>query len=461
MSFMTRRQIDAWTPEPRLERPAAALTEARWAVDRAGLGGASQQMGRRWAVGCIALEITQRCNLDCTLCYLSEHSEATRDLPLEELFRRIDDIAQRYGSNTDVQITGGDPTLRARPELVAIVERTARRGLRPTLMTNGIRATRSLLSELAAHGLVDVVFHVDTTQRRKGYETEQRLNDVRAEYLARARGLGLSVMFNTTVHDGNFDAVPDLVRFFRAHAGEIRTASFQLHADTGRGVAGARDSRVTPANVWAQLERGAGTTLNHAASRIGHPSCNRYALCFAVNGRLFDAFADGALAARVQDAFADLPLPRNDRRAFIARGLRRLVRHPAHALLVTRWLGERIWAMRGELARWGGRVSTLSLVIHNFMDAAGLEEDRVRLCAFKVMTPDGPLSMCLYNAKRDHFILQPVTVARDGVISIWNPLRSETAAGVVPDPAMHPLKHLKGRARARRLAEHRNCDRRM
>jgi hypothetical protein len=47
------------------------------------------------------------------------------------------------------------------------------------------------------------------------------------------------------------------------------------------------------------------------------------------------------------------------------------------------------------------------------------------------------------------------------VISIWNPLRSETAAGVVPDPAMHPLKHLKGRARARRLAEHRNCDRRM
>ena len=34
-----------------------------------------QQMGGRWSIGCVALEITQRCNLDCTLCYLSEHSE--------------------------------------------------------------------------------------------------------------------------------------------------------------------------------------------------------------------------------------------------------------------------------------------------------------------------------------------------------------------------------------------------
>jgi hypothetical protein len=46
------------------------------------------QRGRRYAIGCVALEITQRCNLDCTLCYLSESSEAVKDLPLEEVFRR-------------------------------------------------------------------------------------------------------------------------------------------------------------------------------------------------------------------------------------------------------------------------------------------------------------------------------------------------------------------------------------
>ena len=64
----------------------------------------NQQMGRRWTLGCVALEITQRCNLDCSLCYLSEHSEAIRDIPVEELFRRIDLIHQHYGAYTNVQV---------------------------------------------------------------------------------------------------------------------------------------------------------------------------------------------------------------------------------------------------------------------------------------------------------------------------------------------------------------------
>ena len=89
----------------------------------------SQQMGSRWPIGCVALEITQRCNLDCTLCYLSEHSEAVKDIPLKEVFRRIDLIHEHYGRNTDVQITGGDPTLRRRDELIAIVRRVHQRGM--------------------------------------------------------------------------------------------------------------------------------------------------------------------------------------------------------------------------------------------------------------------------------------------------------------------------------------------
>ncbi len=50
----------------------------------------NQVLGRRNAIGCVALEITQRCNLDCTLCYLSENSERVKDVPLAEVFRRID-----------------------------------------------------------------------------------------------------------------------------------------------------------------------------------------------------------------------------------------------------------------------------------------------------------------------------------------------------------------------------------
>ena len=104
----------------------------------------NQVLGRRNSIGCVALEITQRCNLDCTLCYLSENSERVKDIPLVEVYRRIDEIAKQFGAPTAVQITGGDPTLRKREELVAIVRRVRERGLLPTLMTNGIKATRDM-----------------------------------------------------------------------------------------------------------------------------------------------------------------------------------------------------------------------------------------------------------------------------------------------------------------------------
>ncbi|HMF09169.1 MAG TPA: radical SAM protein, partial [Thermoanaerobaculia bacterium] len=56
----------------------------------------NQVLGRRNAIGCVALEITQRCNLDCTLCYLSESSERVKDIPLAEVYRRIDGIFDQF-----------------------------------------------------------------------------------------------------------------------------------------------------------------------------------------------------------------------------------------------------------------------------------------------------------------------------------------------------------------------------
>ena len=37
--------------------------------------------GRRCPQACVSLKIARRCNLDCTLCYLSESAEAVRDSP--------------------------------------------------------------------------------------------------------------------------------------------------------------------------------------------------------------------------------------------------------------------------------------------------------------------------------------------------------------------------------------------
>src|SRR6266568_97954 len=90
-SFLSAEEIDAAMPGS----PAPdgrALAESRQRMIATGQWSPAQFMGRRWPIGCVALEITQRCNLDCTACYLSERSEQVKDLPLEEVFRRIDMI---------------------------------------------------------------------------------------------------------------------------------------------------------------------------------------------------------------------------------------------------------------------------------------------------------------------------------------------------------------------------------
>ena len=421
---MSRAEIEAFAPD-RLPHDTP-LEHARRTMQAAGCSANNQQMGMRWPIGCVALEVTQRCNLDCTLCYLSEQSEAVKDIALEELFRRIELIYRYYGPNTDVQITGGEPTVRRREELIEIVRRVRQAGMRPTLMTNGRRATRELLEALAEAGLVDVAFHVDTTQRLKGYASETELNAVRSAYIDRARGLPLSVMFNTTVHDSNFEAIPDLVRFFKAHAGRVRTASFQVQAQTGRGVH-EKKRAITLDEVAAKIEEGAGTSINFTSSLIGHRRCNRYGLCFEAGGRLYDALDDAAFIARLQRATARIVLERGNRRRAAKDFLGWLAVNPRYWPRVLQWTTAKAWRMRAGLLAARGRINTLSFVIHGFMDARALERERIEACVFKAMTADGPVSMCLHNAKRDSFIQAPL--------------------------APVDLKHAKGRTRERLLRQ--------
>lgn len=403
-----------------------------------------QMAGRRWPVACVSLEITQRCNLDCTLCYLSESAEAVRDFPLEEVFRRIDMIESNYGPGTDVQVSGGEPTLRPRDELVAIVRRLAEKGLRASLFTNGIKATRELLVELAEAGLTDVAFHVDTTQQRAGFCSESDLNALRREYIERARGLPLSVFFNTTVHAGNLGEVPMLAAFFVAQADVVRFASFQLQAETGRGVLGARVDSISHDGIAACLQQGAGTALNFNVLAAGHHECNRSAVMLVVNGRAHDAFEDASFVQRFMRETAALPIdrgtPRRAVRSLLAAGLAR----PGLGLASARWALTLVWKLRRDLVAARGRVHKLTFFTHNFMDASRLDGERIEACVFMAMTQHGPLSMCAYNARRDDYLLQPLRTAAGD----WHPL-----ASTVLKAGSFPIKFLKGRARDAWLAE--------
>jgi hypothetical protein len=348
-----------------------------------------------------------------------------KDIPLEELFRRIDLIFEHYGPNTNVQVTGGDPTLRNREELVAIVRKLSQKGMRPALFTNGIRAKRKLLVELVEVGLVDVAFHVDMTQSRKGYESEVALNAIRQEYIERARGLALSVMFNTTVFDRNFEKIPEIVEFFIRNCDVVRLASFQLQAETGRGTLGRRNEAITVQSVQEQIEKGARSSISFDALRVGHSRCNRYGMILVANNRVYDALDDRRSLEAVLERMPLLSFDRRSRSKVIATFARGILGSPYLSLRAVGWLLRKAWQTRVDLWTARGHVNKLSFVIHNFMDACRLEQDRVDACSFMAMTQQGPISMCLHNAKRDAFILAPIKLSGLNGERVWNPLSGE------------------------------------
>lgn len=414
-------EIKQWRPYQLLNDGLTAMQRSRLRMQNAGQWADWQMQGRRMAIGCVALEITQRCNLDCTYCYLSESSEALKDIPLDEVFRRIEMIHRFYGTHTDVQVTGGDPTLRKHDELVAIVKAIKAYGMRASLFTNGIKASRELLIELCAAGLDDVAFHVDMSQERSGYASEAELNLVRLDYMNRARGLPLSVMFNTTVFPGNFSDIPALAQFFVQHADVVSLASFQVGADIGRGT-GRERVAITSSCVITAINQGAGCQLKFDATSAGHASCNGYAYGVIINGKVHDFFNDPAFVQEILSLTSHVQFDRTNKRRAIEAMINFLLSHPRILLGFVQRAAKLAVKIPADLLKARGKIGKISFFVHNFMDAQNLDRERCEACSFMLMTAEGPLSMCVNNAKRDDYLLLPSVIKRENKLRYFNPV---------------------------------------
>ena len=413
---------------PKVSQPEKKEREKALTATRRRLGKFNQPnqfIGSRNSIGCVSVEISQRCNLDCSLCYLSENSNQVSDLPLTEIFKRLEGVRRNFGIGTNVQISGGDPTMRDRSELVQIVRYARNLGLNPSLLTNGILCPRDLLIELCENGLSDVAFHVDLTQKRKGYVTERELNTIRLEYIERARGLPLMVMFNTTIFTDNYHALSDLVRFFIDQSDVVGLASFQLQADTGRGEVRGRPDCISLESARNLISLGAGSELPWDVILVGHPKCQSFLPALAVNGKAFGLIDDPNLFAGFLREFSDVMHDRRQSTPAIAWSYFKVM------LLKPRWLLKalgyvltQLWFIRGDFWAARGKVRPITLMVKNFMHADHLDQERVDACAFMVMTPDGPMSMCAHNAKRDEHILRPLEIETDSGPETFYPLSS-------------------------------------
>jgi len=357
---------------------------------------------------CVLLEVTQRCDLECPVCFAAASREAPEDPSIgtiEGWYRRLLDVAP--GCN--VQLSGGEPTVRDDlPELIALGRSLGHGFLQ--LNTNGLRlaAEAGYAERLAEAGLSTVFLQFDGVDDEPYRALRGRpLAAVKQRAVLRCAEAGLGVVLVPTVARGvNLDRLGAILGFALDHASAVRGVHLQPLALLGRYAPDdeAGDRRVTLPDAMRALVEQSGGRLSLDDFTPG--DCE-HALCSF--SREYLRGADGALAPLgAPGDGCDCGAPGPSRRPVLAP-----TDKAAH--VAARWTAPRPAAdataagcccggpPKGAGDQWdaiirGIRANTFSVSGMAFMDAWTLDLDRLRHCYLHVLAADGRVvPFCAYN----------------------------------------------------------------
>jgi len=123
---------------------------------------------------------TRFCNLSCAYC--NEYDKVSEPVPLEEMFRRIDELG-RLGTAM-IGISGGEPL--THPELDEIVRRIRRTGAIAGMITNGFLLNPERIERLNRAGLDHLQISIDNLDpddvSKKSLKTLDKRLEMLAEY---------------------------------------------------------------------------------------------------------------------------------------------------------------------------------------------------------------------------------------------------------------------------------------
>jgi uncharacterized radical SAM superfamily Fe-S cluster-containing enzyme len=344
----------------------------------------------------VVVEVTTRCNLGCPICFADAGSAAGPDAPLGEIAARLL-LARQKAGPANVQLSGGEPTLRA--DLPEIVQAAKAAGFPfVQLNTNGLAlaAEPALAKRLAQAGLDSVFLQCDgvTDTAHIGLRGRALARKKRAA-LDAAMAAGLGVVLVATLLPGiNDGEIGALVRLAASLAPGVRGVHYQPAARFGRYPGdGATAPRLTLPEVMAALEEQTGGLIR--ASDL-HPPCCEHSLCsfsasYFVNPDASLTLAGGGCCDTAAPEQTALPAEEGARQsmAFVARqwGPARAAPEPA--------------AIRDDFDRFLAAAASrpkISVSAMAFMDAWTLDLERARGCCIHVAAPDGRLiPFCLYN----------------------------------------------------------------
>lgn len=345
---------------------------------------------------CVLLEVTQRCNLACPVCFAaSGRAAADPDLAEIETWLRM---LKTAGRTVNIQLSGGEPTVRDDlPEIVALI-RSLGFGF-VQVNTNGIRIAQEpdYLQRLRTAGL-DCVFLqfdgvTDAVHRRI---RDRDLLAVKERAIANCAALDLGVVLVPVLVPGvNTMQIGDIIRFAVDRMPTVRTVHFQPISYFGRFPHAPADrDRITIPEVLQQIERQTGGGIRARDFRPGtaeNPYCSfNGEFIVRPDGEILASRAPASSCCRGGDAAEDDAA--EQARRFVARRWAAAAPEPSAECCDA---GVRTDSLDAFL---DARKRTLCISGMAFQDCGTLDLDRLRQCYIHVVSPDRRLvPLCAYN----------------------------------------------------------------
>ena len=215
------------------EMPRVFNTPVRWGCPYdCGLCADHQQHS------CLSLvEITDRCNLECPICYAGSGPSRHEYRTLEHVQRLIDAVVRNEGEPDVVQISGGEPTIH--PDFFAILDRAKAAPIRHLMVnTNGLRiAHDEAFARRLAGYMPDFEVYLQFDSLEPGPLLALRgvdLRDVHTRALERLNRLGISTTLVVTLKKGLNDGEIGRIIDFAVTQPSVRGVTFQPVQTAGR-----------------------------------------------------------------------------------------------------------------------------------------------------------------------------------------------------------------------------------
>jgi MoaA/NifB/PqqE/SkfB family radical SAM enzyme len=228
------------------------------------------------------LNITWRCNLDCSYC--TEYDNSKDHVPHDEVARWIDKCHELGVLHTD--LIGGEPLLH--PDIIRLLTRITGHGMTTGMTTNGFLLTEARLDELMAAGLGRLQISVDRARPAPGTPKSLKTLKNKIELCA---GRPIWFRVNTVVCDETLDEVEEVARFCFDRGVPV---NFAVVHDRGRLRDDLDVGRYLEKLEWLRAEKQAGRPVAtpyfvldyYRETLAGHPpawTCRAGQKCFYIS----------------------------------------------------------------------------------------------------------------------------------------------------------------------------------